>query len=307
MKTLIFPRVMEKDLTVFNGLPVKNKSDLSLGNVSKLLNNNNMTQVLITDDKSKQVQSVFEFRHNWKYVSNRAYAINAVEKAINKNQLTIVLDPSKLKQKKYISTEVFLFDRHGEQLKVEVDKDYNFSMVVSGQSWPQHGDRFCFAEGRKYALIDAIKQLKFTSNDPNYKDLLSLKLFLQQFEIKAKEKYFYWKWPNVLITWQYIDLWNALLTAKSFSGSKVFDIKGTVEKAAIELVGQVNYDNLFAEYVKEFITTFTESDSFDPKDENFCIEDAYHYYSWTIAEYYKELNESKSTVSQLSKKLEDEI
>lgn len=264
-----------------------------------------MTQVLITDDKSKQVQSVLEFRHNWKYVSNRPYAINAVEKAINKGEYTIVLDPSKLKQKKYISTEVFLYDRNSEQLKVEVDKDYNFSMIVSGQSWPQHGDKFCFAEGRKYALIDAIKQLKFTSKDPNYKDLLSLKLFLQQFEIKAKEKYFYWKWPNVLITWQYIDLWNALLTAKSFSGS--IDIKGTVEKAAIELVGQTNYDNLFAEYVKELITTFTESDSFDPKDENFCIEDAYHYYSWIIAEYYKELNESKSTVSDLFNELEDEI
>ena len=60
-----------------------------------------MTEVLITNDKSKQVQPILEYRHNYKYVPNRAYAVNVVDKAISRGQFTIVLDESKLKQNSY--------------------------------------------------------------------------------------------------------------------------------------------------------------------------------------------------------------
>ena len=281
-----------------------------------------MAKVLISNNKSKQVQSILEYRHNFKYVSNRAYAINAVDKAISKGQHTIVLDPSKLKQKKYISTEVFLYDRQGEPLTIETDHIYGknnnrFDLlpngkktyIIQGQSWPQHGDKFNKADGRKYALVDAVSQLNITSDDSNYKDLIDLKLFLQHFELRAKDKYPHWKWPNNLIlSWQYIDLWNALLTAKSFTGSRVFDIKETVEEAAINLVGQANYDNLFSQFVPELLAFFCNGEEFGKKDEAKTIEGAYYFYSSAIAQYYDELKDnSKSTVSQLFEELEDEI
>jgi hypothetical protein len=264
-----------------------------------------MAKVLITDDKSKQVQHILEYRHNWKYVSNRAYAVNAVDKSISRGEYTIVLDESKLKTKQYISTEVFLYDRNGERLKKAIDfvyadsnKHFDYDeeldiryLIISGKSFPQHGDKFCKAEGRKYALIDALNQLKFKSNDPNYQDLLDLKLFLQHFELRAKSKHPHWDWPNNLVlSWQYIDLWNALLTAKSFTGSKVFDIKGTVEQAAINLVGQANYDNLFNQFVPELLGFFCNGEEFNNKHKENTIEAAYYYYSKAIAQFYDDLS-----------------
>ena len=280
-----------------------------------------MTEVLITNDKSKQVQPILEYRHNYKYVPNRAYAVNVVDKAISRGQFTIVLDESKLKQKKYTSTEVFLFDREGNPLKIETDYIYSnnnkqFDLlpngkktyIIQGQSWPQHGDKFNKAEGRKYALVDAVSQLNITSDDINYQDLLDLKLFLQHFEIRAKDKYPHWKWPNNLIlTWQYIDLWNALLIAKSFTGSRIFNIQRTVEQAAIKLVGQANYDNLFNQFVPELLAFFCNGEEFSKKDEAKSIEGAYYFYSSAITQYYDELHDSKSIVSQLFEELEDEI
>jgi hypothetical protein len=131
-----------------------------------------MAQVLMTNNKSKQVQPVLQYKHNWKYVANRAYAINAVNKAISRGQYTIVLDESKLKTKQYTSTEVFLYGRDGQPLKVETDniygknnKQFDFlpngkkTYTIEGKSWPQHGDKFSRAEGRKQALIDAVSTL----------------------------------------------------------------------------------------------------------------------------------------------------
>ena len=280
-----------------------------------------MAKVLISNNKSKQVQSILEYRHNFKYVSNRAYAINAVDKAISKGQHTIVLDPSKLKQKKYISTEVFLYDRQGEPLTIETDYIYGknnkrFDLlpngkktyIIQGQSWPQHGDKFNKAGGRKYALVDAVSQLNITSDDSNYKDLIDLKLFLQHFELRAKDKYPHWKWPNNLIlSWQYIDLWNALLQAKRFPIDPHNNMRTVVEHMAINLVGQANYDNLFNQFVPELLAFFCNGEEFGKKDEAKTIEGAYYFYSSAIAQYYNELNDSKSTVSQLFEELEDEI
>jgi len=268
-----------------------------------------MAKVLMTNDKSKQVQHILEYRHNWRQVANRAYAVNAVDKAISRGEYTIVLDKSKLKAKQYISTEVFLYDRQGELLTIEVEfgstfdpanryKSFDYSPIndkqvvtIKGISWPQHGDKFCKAEGRKQALIDALNVLKFKSSDPNYLDLLDLKLFLQHFELRAKSKHPHWDWPNNLVlSWQYIDLWNALLTAKSFTGSKVFDIKGTVEQAAINLVGQANYDNLFNQFVPELLGFFCNGEEFNNKHKENTIEAAYYYYSKAIAQFYDDLS-----------------
>jgi hypothetical protein len=258
-----------------------------------------MTEVLITNDKSKQVQPILEYRHNYKYVPNRAYAVNAVDKAISRGQFTIVLDESKLKQKKYISTEVFLFDREGKPLKIETDYIYGnnnkrFELiseskntyVITGVSWPQYGDKFNRNEGRKFALIDAINQLNIGSSDPNYKDLLDLKLFLQHFEIRAKDRYPHWKWVNNVISWQYIDLWNSLLTAKSF-GDSTSEL--LVEQAAINLVGQANYDNLFNQFVSELLDFFINGKEFNTKEEAETVDAAYYLYSSAIKQYYNEL------------------
>jgi hypothetical protein len=258
-----------------------------------------MTEVLITNDKSKQVQPVLEYRHNYKYVSNRAYAVNAVDKAISKGQFTIVLDESKLKQKKYTSTEVFLFDREGNPLKIETNYTYGnnnkrFELVpegkntyvITGVSWPQYGDKFNRNEGRKFALIDAINQLNISSSDPNYTDLLDLKLFLQHFEIRAKDKYPHWKWVNNVISWQYIDLWNSLLNAKLFSDSNNTLL---VEQAAINLVGQANYDNLFNQFLSELLDFFINGKEFNTKEEAETVDAAYYLYSSAIKQYYNEL------------------
>jgi hypothetical protein len=258
-----------------------------------------MTKVLMTNDKSKQVQPVLEYRHNYKYVSNRAYAVNAVDKAISRGQFNIVLDESKLKQKKYISTEVFLFDREGNPLKIETNYTYGnnnkrFELVpegkntyvITGVSWPQYGDKFNRNEGRKFALIDAINQLNISSSDPNYTDLLDLKLFLQHFEIRAKDKYPHWKWVNNVISWQYIDLWNSLLNAKLFSDSNNTLL---VEQAAINLVGQANYDNLFNQFLSELLDFFINGNEFNTKEEAETVDAAYYLYSSAIKQYYNEL------------------
>ena len=258
-----------------------------------------MTQVLITNDRSKQVQPVLEYRHNYKYVPNRAYAVNAVDKAISRGQFTIVLDESKLKQKKYISTEVFLFDREGNPLKIETDYTHSnnnkrFELVpeskntyvITGVSWPQYGDKFNRNEGRKFALMDAINQLNISSSDPNYTDLLHLKLFLQHFEIRAKDRYPHWKWVNNVISWQYIDLWNSLLTAKSFSNYNSISL---VEQAAINLVGQANYDNLFNQFLSELLDFFINGKEFNTKEEAETVDAAYYLYSSAIKQYYNEL------------------
>jgi hypothetical protein len=258
-----------------------------------------MTKVLMTNDKSKQVQPVLEYKHNWKYVPNRAYAVNAVDKAISRGQHTIVLDESKLKQKKYISTEVFLFDREGNPLKIETDHIYNgnnkrFELIpeskntyiITGVSSPQYGDKFNRNEGRKFALMDAINQLNISFSDPNYKDLLDLKLFLQHFEIRAKDKYPHWKWVNNVISWQYIDLWNSLLNAKLFSDSNNTLL---VEQAAINLVGQVNYDNLFNQFLSELLDFFINGKEFNTKEEAETVDAAYYLYSSAIKQYYNEL------------------
>jgi hypothetical protein len=258
-----------------------------------------MTKVLMTNDKSKQVQPVLEYRHNYKYVSNRAYAVNAVDKAISRGQFNIVLDESKLKQKKYISTEVFLFDREGNPLKIETNYTYGnnnkrFELVpegkntyvITGVSWPQYGDKFNRNEGRKFALMDAINQLNISSSDPNYTDLLDLKLFLQHFEIRAKDKYPHWKWVNNVISWQYIDLWNSLLNAKLFSDSNNTLL---VEQAAINLVGQANYDNLFNQFLSELLDFFINGKEFNTKEEAETVDAAYYLYSSAIKQYYNEL------------------
>jgi hypothetical protein len=258
-----------------------------------------MTQVLITNDRSKQVQPVLEYKHNYKYVPNRAYAVNAVDKAISRGQFTIVLDKSKLKQKKYISTEVFLFDREGNPLKIETDYTYGnnnkrFELapeskntyVIKGVSWPQYGDKFNRNEGRKFALMDAINQLNISSSDSNYTDLLDLKLFLQHFEIRAKNKYPHWKWVNNVISWQYIDLWNILLNAKSSGGN--FSIS-LVELTAINLVGQANYDNLFNQFLSELLDFFINGKEFNTKEEAETVDAAYYLYSSAIKQYYNEL------------------
>ena len=258
-----------------------------------------MTQVLMTDDKSKQVQLVLEYKHNYKYVPNRAYAVNTVDKAISRGQFTIVLDESKLKQKKYISTEVFLFDREGNPLKIETDYTYGnnnkrFELppegkntyVITGISWPQYGDKFNRSEGRKFALINAINQLNISSSDTNYTDLLTLKLFLQHFEIRAKDRYPHWKWVNNVISWQYIDLWNSLLTAKSFSNNSSISL---VEQAAINLVGQTNYDNLFNQFLSELLDFFINGKEFNTKEEAETVDAAYYLYSSAIKQYYNEL------------------
>jgi hypothetical protein len=263
-----------------------------------------MAKVLITDDKSKQVQHILEYRHNWKYVSNRAYAVNAVDKAISRGQNTIVLDKSKLKTKQYTSTEVFLYDREGNPLTIELDYVYGknnqqFDLVprikrthiVQGMSWPQHGDKFCKAEGRRQALISALWNLRISANDGNYRDLLDLKLFLQHFELRAKTKHPHWDWPNNLVlTWQYIDLWNALLQAKRFPNDPHNNMRTIVEHMAINLVSQANYDNLFNEYVSELLEFFCNGKEFNKKHKEETIEAAYYYYSKAIAQFYDDLS-----------------
>lgn len=161
-----------------------------------------MGKILIKDEDTVYLQPIFEIEHYSKVVNNRGYVINAVDKAISKGQLTIELDKSKLTKKVFSGTSCYMFDRHGDSLTIKHKLDTNVNIVVGGFSCPQYGDKFSRLEGRKYALSNAISNMKLVTSDPNFDDLLTIKRFLQTYELTTK---------STPVSYQLMDLWLAVV------------------------------------------------------------------------------------------------
>lgn len=185
------------------------------------------------------LQPIFEIEHHSKIVNNTQYAINAVHKAISRGQLTIELNKSNLTKKVFIGTSCYLFDRNGNPLKVAIkppkdeeskDEEFNIDdleyVTIVGKSNPQYGDKFSKLEGRKYALSNALSNMKLVTNDPNFDDLLRIKRFLQTYELQNK---------STPVSYQLMDLWLAV----------VAQIHPSVEYRAANYIGKDEFNNKF--------------------------------------------------------------
>jgi len=191
------------------------------------------------------LQPIFEVEHFSKIKNNKAYVINTVLRAVARDEYSIDLDKSKVKQKINTSTSITLYDRQGNLLTVKGSKDIDTNIVVGGFSRPQHGDRFSKAEGRKYALSNAISTMKLQSNDPNFTELLRLKQFLSTYELVN---------GVTPVSYQFMDFWLAFIdyTNPSFDPT---DSKYDDQYSVITNNWQTAINNLFGteEDSEEFV------------------------------------------------------
>lgn len=162
-----------------------------------------MSKVLIKDENTIQLQPIFEIEHYSKIVNDTGYIINTVNKALSRHELTIQLNKSNITKKVFTGTACHMFDRQGNSLVIKDNSDINVNIVVGGFSSPQHGDRFSRLEGRKYALSNAISNMKLVKIDPNFDELLRTKRFLQTYELQNK---------SIPVSYQLMDLWLAIVS-----------------------------------------------------------------------------------------------
>ena len=194
---------------------------------------------------------MLEFEHHWKLETNKAYIDRTVKEQLKKNINTVVLDPAKTEMKVYTGTSCYLFDRNGDPLTVKVKgpaESLSYGLVgsvtkpmaVIGHSKPHLEDRFNKYDGRKSALLNALKKVVFRKKDSNFDELLFYKKFLKTYELR----------DNIdSVSWELADLWQALVDldkaketdtfiheayssleekSKLFSGEDLFD-KFTIE------------------------------------------------------------------------------
>lgn len=223
-----------------------------------------MSEVTSNNNKPR-LHPIVDFKHYWKMLPNRAYAINLVDAAISRKQYSINLDPKRLTHKVYSGTSCTLLDREGNGLTINVQvtnidmtsKDWvyiksNMTQPIDGCSRPQHEDRFSKFEGRKQALISALSKLNFKECDDNYKELLDVKLFLKQFELNSNIE-------NV--SWEFMDLWNAFLfdlCNKTNTSYKSPNYLISLEQAAINYVGLLAYENYFKGSLEQLLINLSD-------------------------------------------------
>ncbi len=220
-----------------------------------------MSKVLIKDPSKAYLQPIIEFEHHSKIVSNTAYATNMLYKALSRGQTTIELDKTKLTRKVNTGTICNLFDRDGQPItildyikyksdrQIDLTDPDNYNVVI-GESHPQHGDRFSRLEGRKYALSNAISNMKLVSIDPGFNQLLKTKQFLETYELNN---------GATPVSYQFMDFWYALKTNNSDS----------IKQTSIKLVGLDDYNTWFNEWLQMILE---EIDSFNLSNKSGDVE-----------------------------------
>lgn len=215
-----------------------------------------MSKVIINDDSNKvrvhsifdvqRLYPIFDVQHRSKIINNNAYVVNTVLRAVAREEYSIDLDESKIKQKVNTGTLVRLYDRQGNDLSLKYTFDgITTNKAVIGSSRPQHGDKFSKVEGRKYALANAISSMKLQSNDPNFIELLRLKQFLSTYELVN---------GVTPVSYQFMDFWLAFIDYTNLSFDPT-DSKYEDQYSVITNNWQVAINNLFGtdEDSEEFV------------------------------------------------------
>ena len=197
----------------------------------------------------KHHKPMLEIEHISSMQKNKNYIRNTVQKALDRGDTTIVFDPTKLKVKVYSATNCYLFNRDGTPMtKMTVDsvkylgdgitETVSSAKKIVGVATVWEGDRFNKYEGRRVALLKALEQVKFTSKDKKYKDLLFFKLFLRNFELNN----------NVdSVTWEFADLWQAIVDLQ------IASVNGDPQTMAIT---KDNLDDKIKAFSQKYYTDF---------------------------------------------------
>ena len=204
-----------------------------------------MTKVLISD--RPRLIPIYEFQHNTVMEKNIAYAINMVNKAISRGDLTIQLDSTKLEHKVHKGTYCYMYNRLGESLSIAYnEEDLKAYKMITGHSRPQHGDKFSRYEGRMNALRYAYSNMHILKEDSNFNDLLTVKRFIGTFELEVN---------CTSVSYQFMDLWLAVLSNNEES----------IAEASIKFVGLEAHSDWFAESLLNFSNDIKEYESCEGK------------------------------------------
>lgn len=157
---------------------------------------------------------MLQFKHTSKYVKNTSYIEDQTAKQLAAGNNVIVLDPNLITRKVYISTECILYKKNGDVVKVNKNnfssEVYNLKVNISNPTsiiglakvHKEDQNRFSKYEGRRLSLTSALNQLNLSKKDSDFDELLFLKLFLKNYELR----------DNIdSVSWEFAELFFAFL------------------------------------------------------------------------------------------------